>query len=124
MTGCSPLTWSPAFTSRCVAAGFTRGLCSRSSQEFGDASAPAVCAELKIRSQNDRALLDEAKHRTYLKGFTEGVMLVGAHAGQAVRECKPVIRATLIAAGDALPYCEPETPVVSRRRVSSGWPVA
>ena len=29
--------------------------------------APKVCEELKIKSQNDRAKLDEAKHRTYLK---------------------------------------------------------
>lgn len=82
--------------------------------EFGDASAPAVCAQLGIVSQNDRALLDEAKHRTYLKGFTDGVMLVGDWAGTAVREAKPLIRAALLAAGQALPYCEPERAVVSR----------
>lgn len=82
--------------------------------EFGDLCAPTVCAALKIRSQNDRALLDEAKHRTYLKGFTDGVLLVGPHAGAPVREVKTVVRAELISQGDAMPYCEPETPVVSR----------
>ena len=82
--------------------------------EFGDTCAPTVCATLKIRSQNDRALLDEAKHRTYLKGFTDGVLLVGPHAGKPVRDIKTVVRAELIAAGEAMPYCEPETPVVSR----------
>ena len=82
--------------------------------EFGDLAAPAVCAELKIKSQNDRALLDEAKHRTYLKGFTDGVMLVGKYQGRPVKEVKSLIRGELIAAGDALPYCEPERPVVSR----------
>lgn len=82
--------------------------------EFGDLAAPAVCAELKIKSQNERALLDEAKHRTYLKGFTEGIMLAGPHAGRPVREVKTIIRGELIAAGDALPYCEPERPVTSR----------
>ena len=60
--------------------------------EFGDASAPFVCGELGIKSQNDRAALDEAKRRTYLKGFTDGVMLVGPHAGTAVKEAKPLAR--------------------------------
>lgn len=82
--------------------------------EFGNAAAPAVCALLKIRSQNDRMLLDEAKHLTYLKGFTDGVMLVGPHSGLPVREAKPLIRKALLASGDALSYSEPERQVISR----------
>jgi leucyl-tRNA synthetase len=36
-------------------------------------SAPKVCEELKIQSQNDHVKLQEAKERVYLKGFYEGV---------------------------------------------------
>lgn len=40
---------------------------------YGNLSAPVVCDELKIQSQNDREKLAEAKERVYLKGFYEGV---------------------------------------------------
>jgi len=82
--------------------------------EFGDTSAPTVCAELKIQSQNDTAKLAEAKNRTYLKGFTEGTMLVGEFAGQKVQVAKPLIREAMLANGEAVAYSEPEKPVMSR----------
>lgn len=82
--------------------------------EFGDASAPKVCADLKIKSQNERDKLDEAKKLTYLKGFTDGVLLVGPHRGEAVRDAKAVVRQEMVAAGLALVYSEPEKPVTSR----------
>lgn len=40
---------------------------------YGSLSAPLVCDELKIQSQNDRDKLAEAKEKVYLKGFYEGV---------------------------------------------------
>jgi len=40
---------------------------------FGTLSAPKVCEELKIQSQNDHVKLQEAKEKVYLKGFYEGV---------------------------------------------------
>ncbi|KAG8128680.1 hypothetical protein E2320_015510 [Naja naja] len=55
---------------------------------YGHLSAPLVCDELKIQSQNDREKLTEAKERIYLKGFYEG--------------------------GEALIYMEPEKQVISR----------
>lgn len=44
---------------------------------YGNLSAPLVCDELKIQSQNDREKLAEAKEKVYLKGFYEGVSLPG-----------------------------------------------
>ena len=51
---------------------------------FGDRAAEKVCTDMKIQSQNDRNKLDEAKKQVYLKGFTDGVLTVGPHAGKKV----------------------------------------
>ena len=82
--------------------------------EFGDASAVFMCEKLGIKTQGEKDKLALAKDETYLKGFTSGVMLVGAHKGKKVSEAKPLIRAEMIAAGTALPYFEPEKMVKSR----------
>lgn len=63
---------------------------------YGDQAAVTVVDQLKIKSQNDRALLDQAKDLVYLKGFNEGVMLVGEHAGKPVSVAKPLIKKALI----------------------------
>ena len=52
---------------------------------FGDRAAEKVCADLGIKSQNDAKKLAEAKQMVYLKGFTDGVLLVGPHAGKKAR---------------------------------------
>ncbi|KAL6284759.1 hypothetical protein ACE6H2_015688 [Prunus campanulata] len=82
--------------------------------EFGDKAAEKVCGDLKIKSQNEEEKLAEAKRLTYLKGFTEGTLLVGEFAGRRVQEAKSWIRSKLMEAGNAIMYSEPEKHVVSR----------
>ena len=81
---------------------------------YGDQAAVTVVDQLKIQSQNDRDKLAEAKEMVYLKGFYEGKMTVGEHAGKSVQDAKPLIRTQLIAADQAVVYQEPEKTVVSR----------
>ncbi|KAK9291588.1 hypothetical protein L1049_019537 [Liquidambar formosana] len=82
--------------------------------EFGDKPAEKVCNDLKIRSQNEKEKLAEAKRLTYLKGFTEGILLVGEFSGRRVQYAKPLIRSKLIETGQAIIYSEPEKRVMSR----------
>ncbi|KAJ6847575.1 leucine--tRNA ligase, cytoplasmic [Iris pallida] len=82
--------------------------------EFGDKSAEKVCGDLKIKSQNDKEKLAEAKRLTYLKGFTDGTMLVGEFSGKKVQDVKPLIKNALLESGQAVKYSEPEKKVMSR----------
>ncbi|TDH72962.1 hypothetical protein CCR75_007596 [Bremia lactucae] len=81
---------------------------------FGDMAAEKVCNELKIVSQNDKDKLAKAKELVYLKGFYEGVLLVGSQKGQKVCDAKAVMRQELMEAGHAIPYWETESLVMSR----------
>lgn len=81
---------------------------------FGSAAAQKVCEDMKIQSQNDTKKLAEAKQLVYLKGFTDGVLIIGPHAGKKVNEVKPVIKAEMLESGEALLYSEPERQVISR----------
>ncbi|PIA61472.1 hypothetical protein AQUCO_00300759v1 [Aquilegia coerulea] len=84
--------------------------------EFGDKSAEKVCLDLKIKSQNEKEKLAEAKRLTYLKGFTEGIMVAGGekYAGMRVQDAKPLIKNQLLEAGHGVLYSEPEKKVMSR----------
>ncbi|XP_051955494.1 leucine--tRNA ligase, cytoplasmic [Xyrauchen texanus] len=81
---------------------------------YGSLSAPLVCDELKIQSQNDREKLAEAKEKVYLKGFYEGIMLVEGFMGQKVQDVKKPIQKMMVEKGEALIYMEPEKQVLSR----------
>jgi len=81
---------------------------------FGSTAALKLCDDLKIKSQNDTEKLKEAKDMVYLKGFYEGVMLVGSQKGKKVCDAKDGVRQELFDAGLAMRYFEPEKPVVGR----------
>jgi len=81
---------------------------------YGRAAAVTLCEKMGIKSQNDKVKLKEAKDEVYLKGFYEGIMLQGSAAGKTVQEAKPIVRAEMLAAGQAMEYWEPEGEVTSR----------
>uniref|UniRef100_A0A0G4FH79 leucine--tRNA ligase n=1 Tax=Chromera velia CCMP2878 TaxID=1169474 RepID=A0A0G4FH79_9ALVE len=81
---------------------------------YGRQPAVKLYEDKKIKSQNDKEKLAEAKGEVYLKGFYEGILLVGQFAGKKVCDAKGLCRTELIQRGEALTYSEPEKPVVSR----------
>ena len=47
-------------------------------------AAAFMCKRLGVKNQHDAKKLEEAKHETYLKGFNEGVMIIGRYKGKKV----------------------------------------
>ncbi|KAF8886349.1 hypothetical protein BD779DRAFT_1662735 [Infundibulicybe gibba] len=81
---------------------------------YGDLTAPAVVKELKIRSRKDARQLAIAKETAYKESFYGGTMLVGEHKGESAQDAKPKVRESMIAAGVAFVYAEPEGLVISK----------
>ena len=71
-----------------------------------------------IQNANYKLLLGSWNHTRpndiYLQGFYEGKMIIGDHSGKTVQDAKPLIKDTLVQAGDAVNYMEPEKTVISR----------
>lgn len=82
--------------------------------EFGNLSAPTVCQQMGIKSQNDKDKLADAKEKVYLKGFYEGVLLVGEHKGKKIQDVKKDLQDLLVKKKEAVMYQEPEKLVMSR----------
>ncbi len=53
---------------------------------IGKTAAKTICDEMKIKTQGDKKL-EEAKKMLYLKGFYDGVMVIGPHTGKKVCYC-------------------------------------
>lgn len=70
--------------------------------------------KLKIQSQNDKVKLLEAKEMVYLKGFYDGVLLVGEYKGKKIQDVKKQIQQVLVNDGGAVIYYEPEKTIISR----------
>lgn len=82
--------------------------------EFGNLSAVFVYDQLKIQSQNDKEKLTQAKEMVYLKGFYDGVLLVGEFKGRKIQDVKKNLQTKLIEENAAVIYYEPEKMIMSR----------
>eukprot|EP00760_Papus_ankaliazontas_P003199 PhM_4_TR11492/c0_g1_i1/m.5951/K01869/LARS, leuS; leucyl-tRNA synthetase len=82
--------------------------------ELGDCGAEVACKKFGVQGPKDSDRLTEAKQLTYKEGFYNGIMTRGPYASKPVSEAKVLMRAQMIADGQALAYCEPDGLVMSR----------
>lgn len=81
---------------------------------MGNLSAVTAYEQFKIQSQNDRDKLLEAKELCYLKGFYDGILLVGEFAGKKIQDIKKPFKQNLYDNNQAHLYYEPEKKIISR----------
>jgi leucyl-tRNA synthetase len=89
------------------------------SSDLGDMAAVRICEDMGIKSQHDRAKLDEAKKVVYKKGFYEGTMLVGPYAGEPVQQAKDKMKKDMLDSGKAETFYELTGKVVCRCQTQS-----
>ncbi|KAF2093238.1 leucyl-tRNA synthetase [Rhizodiscina lignyota] len=82
--------------------------------KYGNLTAATLVKQLKIQSPKDAKPLAEAKDEAYKEGFYNGKMIYGEFKGKPVSEAKNLVRKSLIDAGDAFNYAEPDGLVISR----------
>lgn len=82
--------------------------------EMGNLLAVTLYNQFKIQSQNDKIQLVKAKEIAYLKGFYDGIMLVGPYKGKKVQDVKKLLQKELVDSDDAVIYYEPEKTIISR----------
>jgi len=89
------------------------------SSDMGDMAAVTICQQMAIKSQHERAKLEEAKKIVYKKGYYEGTLIVGPYAGMPVQEAKDKVKKELIARGEAELFFELTGKVVCRCQTPS-----
>ncbi len=63
---------------------------------MGNLCAVTACDQFKVKSQNDKDQLHEAKELSYKKGFYEGTIIVGKFSGRKVQDVKKDVQKQLL----------------------------
>ncbi len=86
------------------------------SKDLGKMAAVKVVADMKIKNQNEREKLEEAKKIVYKKGFYEGVMNknCGKYKGMKVEVAKEKLKKALLKTNEADLFYELTGEVISR----------